>query len=158
MPFAFSLQEVLEYRIRVEEIRQREFAEAQRQVEYVQGLIDRARQTRLDYQTELNEMAIKGTEYAWQELHANYIKGLGNLIAKSEDHLAQLRREMERRRSFLMQAVKDRQVMDELKKQEYRQYLIDEKRLEMKVFDEIAVRNFLMSSREKNAESVEELG
>src|SRR5690242_16630543 len=121
MPFNFSLQEVLEYRLRLEEIKQREFAEAQRQVDYVQGLIDRARQTRLDYEIELNEMAIKGTLYAWQELHMNYIKGLGNLIVKSEEHLAQLKREMERRRAVLMQAVKDHQVMEELKKQEHKQ-------------------------------------
>ena len=42
MPFRFSLQEVLDYRQRVEEMRQREMGEMQRQVDHVANLIAQA--------------------------------------------------------------------------------------------------------------------
>ena len=43
MPFQFSLQEVLEYRAQIEEIRQREMQEIEQQVNYVTDLLNRAR-------------------------------------------------------------------------------------------------------------------
>ena len=63
--------------------------------------------------------------------------------------------EMERLREGLEKASRDREVLEELKKEEKRQYVVSERRAETKEYDELAVRNFLLSSREKNARSAE---
>ncbi len=151
MPFRFSLQEVLDYRHRIEEVRQAEMEQMRRQVEEVRGLIQQARQQRANYRSELNEQVQQGKSFAHQQIYLNYLKAMDLLIERSEEHLLQLQRELERRRVRLVQASRDRQVMDELKKDERKQYLIDEQRLQTKEYDEIAVRNYLLSQREKNA-------
>ena len=94
---------------------------------------------------------------AYQELYLNYIRGLEHLIERSQKHLEGLRAELERRRVLLNYAARERQVLDELKKQEYRQFLIDERRAEQKQFDDIAIRHFLEASREKSSASMEEV-
>ena len=156
MPFRFSLQEVLEYRRRIEEMRQREMHDMQRQVDYVQGLVTQARQRRVHYRNELNQKVQEGMIFAYQQLYINYIYGLERLIEKSEHHLEQLRRDLERRRKRLSEAARDRHVLDELRKEELRAYLLNEKRIETKAFDEIAIRNFVVSEREKTAGASEE--
>lgn len=151
MPFAFSLEEVLEYRLTVEDTRRREMAEVLRQVEYVEGLIEQARARHREQREEMTRMARKGTRPIEQRLYLNYLQGLDNLIAKSEDHLEELRKELERRRDLLRYAVNQRRVMDELKDEERQEYLREEARAEVREFDEIAVRNFLTAEREKSA-------
>ncbi|HNY26172.1 MAG TPA: flagellar export protein FliJ [Candidatus Sumerlaeota bacterium] len=155
MPFRFSLQEVLDYRHRIEEVRQAEMEQMRRQADEVRALIQQARQQRANYRAELNEQIQQGKGFAHQQIYLNYLKAMDLLIERSEEHLLQLQRELERRRLRLVQASRDRQVMDELKKDERKQYLIEERRLQTKDFDEIAVRNYLLSQREKNARSEE---
>ena len=154
MPFHFSLQEVLDYRARIEDVRRGETAEMRRQVEFVENLIAQARRRRAHYGQELNEQLLGGG-FAHQQLYLDYFRGLDVLIRKSEAHLAQLREDLERRRARLAEASRERQVMDELKKDEKRQYLLEERRAEGKDYDEIAIRNFLLSSREKSADPAE---
>ncbi len=155
MAFQFSLQEVLDYRARIEEIRQGEMREARSRVEYVGMVIEQAKARRLHYREEMNRKIHEGEDYAHRELYWNYLKGLDNLIRRSEGHLEELHREMERRRERLEKAAREREVLEELKKVEKRQYAVAEGREEAKEYNELAIRNFLLSNREKSARSAE---
>ena len=64
MPFRFSLQELLDYRRRREEVRQREMSEAQNQLDHVSGLLSQAREHRHHYAGELNQVAARGLGFA----------------------------------------------------------------------------------------------
>lgn len=156
MPFVFSLEEVLDYRKRIEETRQREMHEARRRVDYVQDLLREARERRAEYRDELNRVVGEGKPFALHEVYINYIRGLDGLIVRSEKHLEELRRELEKRRRFLEYAVRQRRILDELKKEEWKQYRLTESRLESRQYDEIAVRNFVTAQQEKNAHAGEE--
>jgi len=152
MPFRFSLQEVLDYRKRIEEMRQRELGETQRSVDRVENLIGQARALRARCRSELSARLEKGGQwFPYHEIYVNYLKALEGLIAKSETHLTDLRAELERRRLLLEYASRQRQVLDELRKQELKQFVVGERRAERKQFDEMAIRNYLVSSREKDA-------
>jgi len=155
VPFRFTLQEVLDYRTRIEEMRQRELAETQRQVDRLEDLIAQATALRLDCRGELSARLQEGS-FLYQEIYLNYIKALDSLIKRSMTHLEELHKERERRRLLLEYATRQSQALDELKKAELRQFRVEEQRAERKQFDEIAIRNFLMASREKNAGSPEE--
>lgn len=151
MPFRFSLEEVLEYRRQSEELRQREVATVQNQVDHVSGLLAQARDHRRHYAGELNRVETEGQGYARQEIYLNYIRGLSRLIERTEAHLEDLRAELLRRRALLQEAARARRVLEELEQQERRTYLIEETRAEAKAFDEIAIRNYSMRRREKSA-------
>ena len=152
MPFHFSLQEVLDYRRRIEEMRQAEANEMRRRVEHLENLIGQARAQRMEYRRGLTVVVEQGKGFAYQQLYLDYLRGLDELIRRSEGHLEQLREELERRRRRLTEAARDRQVLDELLKEERKQYAISERRAEMKVFDEISIRQFLLSERERSAQ------
>lgn len=156
MPYRFSLQEVLDYRRRIEEIRQAELNETLRRAEYVEGLILKARVRRSEYHDELQTLLRDGCSFARQSLYLDYLQGLDLLIRRTEGHLVELRRELDRRRERLTEAMRDRQVLDELGREERRQYLLEESRAETKEYDEFAIRNFLLAERAKNAARDEE--
>ena len=149
--FRFSLVEVLDYRKRIEEIRQREMSEVQRNVEYLEDLIERAKERRNEYRKELAEVAAQGVTFARQQLYLNYLRGVDVLVRRSEEHLAELRAELERRRQRLAHAARERMVLDELRKEELREYLTAERRAEDKEYGEIAIRSFRTTQREENA-------
>ena len=156
MPFRFSLQEVLDYRHRIEEIRQAELNDTLRRVEYVEGLVRQARARRSEYHEELQTLLRGGCSFARQRLYLDYLAGLDLLIRRTQGHLEELRRELDRRRLRLTDAMRDRQVLDELAREERRQYLLEEARAETKEYDEFAIRNFLLAERARTAASNEE--
>ncbi|MBN1866131.1 flagellar export protein FliJ [Candidatus Sumerlaeota bacterium] len=149
--FRFSLEDVLDYRRRIEEYRQREMNEVQRNIDYVEDLMAQARDQRDRCRRDLNAVAAGGGSFARQELYLNYLRGVDALIRRSEEHLDQLRIELERRRERLAQASRARRVLDELRRDELRSYLTAERRAEDKEYGEIAIRNFLAARREENA-------
>jgi flagellar export protein FliJ len=155
MPFQFSLEEVLEYRRRLEEIRQREMAEAQQRADYVERLITEAQDRRLFYREELDSKTQGKQAFAYRALYVDYLRGVDVLIEKTRTHLEELKKEVERRRQLLEYAIRQREILDEVKKEEYRQYLLEERRAETREFDEIAIRKFASVQREKNTQSKE---
>jgi flagellar FliJ protein len=155
MAFQFSLQEVLEYRQRLEETAQAEMQEVRQRVEYVEDLINQAQDRRTETRREMDLVMQESRQPGHEQLYEDYLSGLDNLINQSRQHLEQLREELERRRRKLADASRQRQVMSELKKGEYKQYQLEERREEIKTFDEIASRNFLLKSREKSSTSGE---
>ena len=156
MAFEFSLQEVLEHRERIEEIRQSEMAAAQREVDHVARLMAEARERRAHYRNELNDRIQAGVEYAYQQLYMDYLKGIDNLLRRSAEHLGDLRRNLEKRRGALTEAARDRQVLEELRKDEKKNHLLTERRAEGREYDEIAMRKFLQAQREESAHLMEE--
>jgi flagellar export protein FliJ len=157
MPFRFSLEDVLDHRLRVEEVRQREMAEIQNRVEYIGSLIAQALERRAEYRGELNEVIASGKSLAYQELYLNYLFGLERLIRKTREYLEDLRRVLEIRRRRLNEAARERQVMEEIREAERRAYLLTERRAEGRRLDEIGLRNYLMAEREKSARGAEGL-
>lgn len=151
MAFHFSLQEVLEYRQRMEDERRREMEEARAQVEHVEDLLSQASERRGHYRDELSRISQAGKSFAHQQLYLDYLRGIDGLIEKTQDHLAKLRKELERRREYLAYAVRQREIMNELKKKEYAAYLQEERRAETKMYDAIALRNYWRDKQAKNS-------
>lgn len=149
MPFQFSLQEVLKHRLHIEELRRRELHEIREQVEHVEHLLGEARGLRAAYHLELGERVRTGLAYASQQIYRAYMDALGRLIRKSEEHVANLQQEFERRRLKLVEAARAREVLDNLRKEELKRYRLEEERRERKVFDEIGIRQFLLSNGQK---------
>ena len=111
MPFRFSLEEVLDYRNRIEETRQRELNEIRRRIDYVEGLLREARERRIHYRQELNEVVSRGRSSGLQRIYLDYLRGLDDLIQRTEAHLEDLRRESDRRRGLLEAAIRERRIM-----------------------------------------------
>lgn len=152
MPFRFSLQEVLDYRSRILEQRQRETAAVRGEIDRIEGLMAQAREMRDRQREDMNRRALReGLGLAWREIYVNYIEGIDALIERSRKHVEDLERVLEERRRMLAEASKEVRVMEELRDEELEQYLLEERRAEMKEYDEIAIRNFLTGAGEKTS-------
>jgi flagellar export protein FliJ len=122
----------------------------------VEGLLGEARERRIHYRQELNEVVSRKRSSGLQRIYLDYLRGLDDLIQRTEAHLEDLRRECDRRRGLLEAAIRERRIMEELRKAELRQYLLEERRAEGRVYDEIAIRKFVTAQQAKNARMEEE--
>lgn len=155
MAFKFSLIEVLDYRKRIEEVRQGEMLEVRMRADHVEELLEQAGKKQLDYRAEASDLAMGGVDFARQQLYWNYLKGLDNLIERTKVHLKELHTELEKRRLRLADAARASQILEELEKTEKREFQMYERRAEAKEYDDIALRNYVHTKREKIARSPE---
>lgn len=156
--FRFSLQPVLEHRTTIEEQRQREFAEALTRLEAA-----RERRRQIDGEilrchARVREGQRSGLDFALRELFERWIGAQQQLTVEADASIRKLDDEAQRRRARLIEAVKARKVIERLRERELKDWKREEDRAELKVFDEIAVRDFVTESRrEKDADLAERI-
>ena len=145
--FQFKLQTLLNHRQRIEEQRQSELAQAYRQLEQQQGVIEGLR-GRLDYYQGQYEVRPGGSiDINQRALLHNYICRTVEEISKQETVLADIRAAVEAKRANLEAALKDRKVLEKLKERDLRTYAQDLMRREQLSLDEIVVQQVAAKRR-----------
>jgi flagellar FliJ protein len=158
MPFRFSLQAVLDHRRSVEEQRQREFGEALTRLEAARGQRHRIEREIHRRHVQVREGQRGGLDYALRELIERWIDLQRQEAVEVDASIGRLDEEARRRRARLLEAVKARMVLERLRDRELRAFRQEEARAELKVFDEIAVRDYLNEHRrEKDAHQAERI-
>lgn len=158
MGFEFTLQAVLDHRLTLEEQAQRHYSEAQARVEAAQA---EKKEIEADIRArfeQIREHQRRGAGLAWRQLIEQWIDNQRLAIHQLENRIEDLKKEVEKRRQALIKAMQAREVLEQLREQEFEVYRYEEARMEMKLFDEIAVRNYLEErNREKDADSAERI-
>jgi flagellar FliJ protein len=162
MPFTFSLEPVLEHRRRLEQNCQRQCGDAMARVEAV-----RERQQRLQNEIERQHEEIRagqrsrhtgGSAFALRQMAERWIVAQRGQVDQLQGAIDRLNEELRVARERLIEAVKDRMVIEKLREKELDAHRRREARAEMKTFDEIAVREYLNEQRrEKDADHTERI-
>ena len=133
--FRFSLQQVLDYRIQLED--QAKVRLARAQAEYLE--VER-RLRDLQVQLAGQEQRLYEGNPDWMErwLIEHYVRGLREDIARTSRLLYEFAQAVELARTILLAKAKDRKVLDKLREKQAERHAYEEKLQERRSYDETA--------------------
>ena len=140
--FQFSLQSLLDHRIRLEEARQKEFSDRKKKYLREEERLARLVWDRSRCSKEFSQKQAEGVLVTESLLYTAYLARLADEIRIQQKAVEQAAAKMEKKRQELVQALKDRKTIEKLKEKKYRDYLRAAKKLEEKLMDEVAVTRF----------------
>ena len=147
MKFAFKLEALRRFRYHQEEVQQKAFADAQRIVEQAQTLLNDQillkKNTELEFQ-ELQSDLLTGPRAG---IYRSYLNRLAEKIVKSRQLLAKSEDDLEQAREALFDAMKRRKAIDRLKENEFRTFIEQLNREEIKFIDEMAISRYTLNQR-----------
>ncbi len=140
--FKFDLQTVLDYRINIEENCLIAYSEQQRQVEIQRQVLQQMK----DRRHGLTEQFVqKQNDQATAEEIGMYVSYIRQMIAKEQQQTQVVRRAealLEKKREELMEAVKSRKALENLKEKKIQQFKAETLENERKELDEFGITRF----------------
>ena len=145
--FKFKLNAVWNYRQVVEEKKQLEFADGQRQLEKEQAALEQI----IDEKARLTEQLKKMQHMSFNVADISLYLSYHELYNKKEEMQMEIvraaRTEVDCRRSELLEAVQQRKVMDKLNEDQLREYQKEMAGRERRDADETAVTRFIRKKK-----------
>lgn len=141
--FKFKLETVLKVKIRMEEERQRQLQKAEQSRNETRVELER-RETELttalaDCQQSLRR---KFDRYLARDYY-DYLQWLERRRREAASYLEQCEREVETARRLLVEATRERKILDKLKEQAYQAYRAEELKTEISFLDELGTGRFV---------------
>lgn len=137
----FKLQSVLNYRQSLEDQAQQQLAATQQQRRDTQERIQEQQQAMQSYDRELRQRQQEGLTVAEMELFESRIQDSRRQIEAFRQQLHVLDRRIADQRKHLLEAARERQVMEKLRDKQNAEYEREVSRKERAVLDEISLRN-----------------
>jgi len=136
--FVFRFARLLKVKEAREKERQRELADAQQRAEAARKALDSV-ELQMARQTAKAREAMSGTVVPWRLLLVSeeLARLRGEWLAAKE-RLSQRLQEVEETRLRLVGAMKERKILETLRRRDYEAFLIDEARKEQRFMDELA--------------------
>lgn len=140
--FTFTLEEVLQHRKRIQEEMQKKFTDAKTNMHKLMNDLEELEQEKKNQMIEWGKEIRKGFNFNLQEIYLVYIEQLEEKIELKNKELEQAKQLFIEAQNKLMIALKDHEVLEELKKKELQKYNESVKREELKILSEIAIINY----------------
>ncbi|MBD1400428.1 flagellar export protein FliJ [Pelovirga terrestris] len=137
----FKLQSVLNYRTTLEEQAQQALALSQQQQQELMAAIARQQQELNDQDQELKQRQREGLTIAEINIYESRINHCRHRSAQLQAQFATLEKKIVKQREALLQAARDRQVMDKLKERQEAEFRREQERKERIQLDEISLRS-----------------
>jgi flagellar FliJ protein len=154
--FIFSLQAVLEHRIRLEEEIQKVVAAVHVRLDECQGAMERLDQNRRRTTTEMYQRLASGMPDHERVIYANYVQTLALELERLGRLEVKIQAELAKVRKALVEAMRRREIIEEVKKAEYKEYIRAEGLEERKLFDDLAQRSWRLVGKENLAAQTED--
>jgi flagellar FliJ protein len=140
--FKFSLEAVLDHRERIEDDKQQIFAARQRELQDAEQELARLNGDFKRFSTALREdhARLSTEELRWHYAHLEF---LDRCITMQHAVISQRRAAVDRARRDLVEASKDRKVMEKLKDKRFEEHRAMEASLEQKELDDANNRRFV---------------
>ena len=135
--FNFKLQSVLDLKIQMEDNKKNEFGSAVKKLENEKKLLENIK---LEKEENINAFSneLKNKAKVWTLRQINgYISLLEQKIEVQKENVNKASDIVDKKREELLEAVKERKIMDKLKEKEYCLFLKQELKEEQKIIDEI---------------------
>ncbi len=140
--FRFRLQPVLDTRIAFEEKLLREFSEKKRDLEKGISILDALKKERHSWIRDMQEMMNREVTAYDIGMHSAYINYLKGRVEYQQMAVDELSKKMEEKREELLEAVKKRKIMENLKERQFVEYEENIEMLERKALDEISIQAY----------------
>ena len=145
--FTFKLQSVANYRKAVEEKKQLDLAEGQRQLAREEARLELLREEKAMLFAQLKGVQGKTLVCADIALYLSYLE----LFNEKEDEQGKIvhraTEEVGRQRAALLEAVQKRKVMDNLSEKQFQEYTKEINKLDRRDADETAVMRFIRQNK-----------
>jgi flagellar FliJ protein len=152
MPYCFSLQAVMDHRRNLEETAERELGNIQSFIRLVEGNIHQVAADISNRYAQVNEAMLLGKSTEQRQLTETWILRQKNHLHDLDGIRRQKQEELEEKRRALIEAMKQRTIIEKLQEKELEDYRRQESRDEQKMFDEIALREFELERNNRNDE------
>jgi len=142
--FQFRLQPVLDYRKQIEDRVMSEFADIKRRLAEEVALLERMQHERaalLDHLLEMGKHRMRSADIA---AYCAYIRHIKDKEAMQVQSIAAIESELSEKRTVLVDAVKNRKVIEIIKENKFQEHKLHMSAQERKELDELAI---LRSSR-----------
>lgn len=147
--FVFNLEPLYGHRQRVEELKQKEFAEVNLRLQAEEKkLIELIGQYKASAR-EIDTLKENGASVHDVETHHAYLEGLKRRIKANETMTAQIRVALEKKRADLVDAARDRKVLEMMKEKSFNAHQSRVEKLEQKEADDLTS----MRARRKDNEN-----
>lgn len=136
----FELEQVLKYRLEMERARKQEFAAAKKELDQASDLL---KQQEVEAQGAAEEFSQRQSEFSSVEemqRYAYYFERKREDIKRQKERVDQLGVVLDERREVLLDAAKDKKVLESLKEKKAREFRIERDQKEQGFMDEIAVQ------------------
>jgi flagellar FliJ protein len=156
--FSFRLQSVLNYRVQVEETRIQELAKAKGVLLQVEEALQEHFDRQENFRNEFARAQRAGGVVKAEVLASYGFQWVGLIIREKRlhelEHEATV--EVERRRGMVLQASRDRKLLENLKKRKWTAYIHETEREEQKALDEFSAIAYVRKDMNTASESAEE--
>lgn len=132
--FKFRLRKILEHRETLENIKKGEFGKIQTELNKQREILESLKSKQTDILTE-KASKMNTTMYELQ-IYNNYILELDRQIEMQMKKIEEIKIEVEKARSELIEATKDKKIIEKLKLRDYQEFLYEEKKIEEKANDQ----------------------
>lgn len=136
----FELHQVLNYRTDLERLRKQEFAAARQDLDLASDALDRQRTEAAALARDFAERNGQLNSVVELQLYADFFTRKREEIRQQQERVTALDRVLENRRDELVQATKDKKVLEALKEKKTQQFRQELQRKERDFLDETAVQ------------------
>ena len=145
--FLFKMETVLKLRESIEEQKKNEFGKAAAELERQREKLKEIKQEQKRMIQEFHDMVKKHIDSKKSDQYNKYIKLLDKRIEEQKAVVKKCEAIEEACRKELVEATKEKKKLEKLREKQYQQYLIEEKREEQKVTDElVSYQTFIKGS------------
>ena len=135
--FNFRLQSVLTVKEKIEDLKKNEFGKAVMELEIERQKKAELERKRVDCINGFRESIMQGVNPLEIQRYNLFIDKLKHLIKLQEQAIIKAQAWVEKKRAELVEAMRDRKTLDALKENDFEEFLVEEKKAEQKVVDEI---------------------
>lgn len=136
----FEMQQVLNYRIELEKMRKQEFAAARQDLDAATDQLEQEKKEAAKLAEEFSERQQHIDSIFEMSLYADFFARKRDEIKEQQRRVASLDRVLEDRREELVQATKEKKVMEQLKEKQKEAFLKEQAHKEGLLLDEIATQ------------------
>ena len=136
----FKLEQVLNYRCEVEKMRKQEFASAKRDFDHATDRLRREKERVEDLSEEFCHRQGELESIQEMRMYADFFAWKREDIKDQRERVDQLGNIMNNRRDFLLDATKDKKVLESLKEQRAKEFRLLMAQKEQTFLDEISIQ------------------
>ena len=148
--FKYSLQSVLTLKEKIEDAKKKELGEANKQYEYEVVKKNQLVQIEKDVCGDIRneKLTKKEVDIIYIKQANTYMNIIKTRIKDQEEAVCSAKIEVENKREELVDCVKERKILENLKEIHFEEYLVEESRIEQRAVDEVVTYRHKVVERE----------